>query len=272
MGDDAMAFVRRSGIYFGLVIGVVQMFAWALFQNPWIMPAFGFGVGFISDYIALNMLFRPTSSRRSTSASSPSRACCTRSATRSPATTPGSWPRTCSPRDPLRRGAARPGRRTSCSALVGKEVSAAIDAQTGMAAPLVKMAVGTPRCNALKDNLVQMVLERLPTTLLESSGLRDERARSWRTRSSTRWDSSATRSTGVHPAAGVQGRRADHDRRGRRPRRCRRRTPGGAHRDFVRTSPATRRCASFCTSSRSSADGSVGGPSSDEQRTAHSGR
>lgn len=59
MGDDAMAFVRRSGIYFGLVIGVVQMFAWALFQNPWIMPAFGFGVGFISDYIALNMLFRP---------------------------------------------------------------------------------------------------------------------------------------------------------------------------------------------------------------------
>lgn len=59
LGDNAMAFVRRSGIYFGLVIGVVQMVAWALFQNPWIMPAFGFGVGFISDYIALNMLFRP---------------------------------------------------------------------------------------------------------------------------------------------------------------------------------------------------------------------
>ena len=56
---DAMAFVRRSGIYFGLGIGLVQMVAWALFKNPWIMPAFGFAVGFISDYIALNMLFRP---------------------------------------------------------------------------------------------------------------------------------------------------------------------------------------------------------------------
>ncbi len=61
---DAMAFVRRSGIYFGLVIGLVQMVAWALFKNPWIMPAFGFAVGFISDYIALNMLFRPMRPRK----------------------------------------------------------------------------------------------------------------------------------------------------------------------------------------------------------------
>ncbi len=61
---DAMAFVRRSGIYFGLVIGLVQMVAWALFKNPWIMPAFGFAVGFISDYIALNMLFRPMHPRK----------------------------------------------------------------------------------------------------------------------------------------------------------------------------------------------------------------
>src|ERR1700757_4887747 len=47
LGDNAMAFVRRSGIYFGFGIGLVQMFAWALFKNPWIMPAFGFGVGLI---------------------------------------------------------------------------------------------------------------------------------------------------------------------------------------------------------------------------------
>lgn len=64
VSDDAMAFVRRSGIYFGLGIGLVQMVAWALFKNPWIMPAFGFAVGFISDYIALNMLFRPVEPRK----------------------------------------------------------------------------------------------------------------------------------------------------------------------------------------------------------------
>ncbi|HEX7825265.1 MAG TPA: DUF445 domain-containing protein, partial [Mycobacterium sp.] len=59
LSDDAMAFVRRSGIYFGLVIGTAQMFVWAIFKLPWIMPAFGFGIGLVSDYIALNMLFRP---------------------------------------------------------------------------------------------------------------------------------------------------------------------------------------------------------------------
>ncbi len=64
VSDDAMAFVRRSGIYFGLGIGLVQMVAWALFKNPWIMPAFGFAVGFISDYIALNMLFRPVQPKK----------------------------------------------------------------------------------------------------------------------------------------------------------------------------------------------------------------
>ena len=59
-----MTFVRRTGIFFGFCIGLVQMVAWALFHNPWIMPAFGFAVGFISDYIALNMLFLPSRAKK----------------------------------------------------------------------------------------------------------------------------------------------------------------------------------------------------------------
>ena len=38
MGGAAMKFIRRSGIYFGFAIGLVQMVAWGLFHNPWIMP------------------------------------------------------------------------------------------------------------------------------------------------------------------------------------------------------------------------------------------
>lgn len=167
MGDDAMAFVRRSGIYFGLVIGVVQMFAWALFQNPWIMPAFGFGVGFISDYIALNMLFRPVEPKKFfgfipfQGLLHAQREKVTRDYARilsedlfSP--------------EILFDGVLRGPGADKLFSLIGKEVSAAIDAQTGIATPLVKMAVGTKRYNGLKDNLVQLVLERLPTTLLEA--------------------------------------------------------------------------------------------------------
>ncbi|MCX2710769.1 DUF445 domain-containing protein [Mycolicibacterium sp. J2] len=167
LGDNAMAFVRRSGIYFGLAIGVVQMVAWALFQNPWIMPAFGFGVGFISDYIALNMLFRPIH----------------------PIKFLGFIPfqgLLHAQRDTITRDYARilsedlfsaeilfdgvlrgPGA-DKLFALVAKEVDAAIDAQAGVAKPLVQFAVGTERYNAVKNNLVHMVLEKLPTALHEA--------------------------------------------------------------------------------------------------------
>lgn len=167
LGDNAMAFVRRSGIYFGLVIGVVQMFAWALFQNPWIMPAFGFGVGFISDYIALNMLFRPVKPTKYLGfipfqgLLHEQREKITQDYARilsedlfSP--------------EILFDGILRGPGADKLFSLVAKEVDAAIDAQTGVATPLVKFAVGTERYNALKNNLVHMVLERLPTTLHEA--------------------------------------------------------------------------------------------------------
>ena len=164
LGDDAMAFVRRSGIYFGLVIGLVQMVAWALFQNPWIMPAFGFGVGFISDYIALNMLFRPVKpikflgfipfqgllhAQRKTVTADYARILSED---------------LFSP-EILFDGVLRGPGSDKVFSLIAKEVDAAIDAQTGFATPLVKFAVGTERYNAVKNTLVEMVLEKLPDTL-----------------------------------------------------------------------------------------------------------
>ena len=53
-------------------------------------------------------------------------------------------------------------------ALAAKEVDAAIDAQTSIAGPIVVLAVGTKRYRALKDRVVELVLERLPSTLLEA--------------------------------------------------------------------------------------------------------
>jgi uncharacterized membrane protein YheB (UPF0754 family) len=53
-------------------------------------------------------------------------------------------------------------------ALVSKEVDAAIDTQTGIAGPIVVLAVGTKRYRALKDRVVKLVLERLPSTLDEA--------------------------------------------------------------------------------------------------------
>jgi uncharacterized membrane protein YheB (UPF0754 family) len=167
VSDDAMAFVRRSGIYFGLGIGLVQMVTWALFKNPWIMPAFGFGVGFISDYIALNMLFRPVQPTkylgfiRFQGLLHAQRDKITRDYAKILADD------LFSPEvlfDGLIQG---PGA-DKLFAMVGKQVDAAIDAQAGIAAPVLVLAVGTQRYRALKDRVAKQVLERLPSTLLEA--------------------------------------------------------------------------------------------------------
>jgi uncharacterized membrane protein YheB (UPF0754 family) len=167
VSDDAMAFVRRSGIYFGLGIGLVQMVVWALFKNPWIMPAFGFGVGFISDYIALNMLFRPVQPTkylgfiRFQGLLHAQRDKITRDYAKILADD------LFSPEvlfDGLLQG---PGA-DKLFALVAKQVEAAIDTRAGIAGPMIALAVGTQRYRALKDRVVQHVLERLPSTLLEA--------------------------------------------------------------------------------------------------------
>lgn len=167
LSDDAMAFVRRSGIYFGLAIGCVQMIAWALFKNPWIMPAFGFAVGFISDYIALNMLFRPTQPTKFfgfiqfQGLLHAQRDKITRDYARILADD------LFSP-EILFDGIIKGPGSDKLFALAAKEVEAAIDSQTGIARPIVTLAVGTKRYRALKDTVVQLVLERLPSTLLEA--------------------------------------------------------------------------------------------------------
>lgn len=164
---DAMAFVRRSGIYFGFAIGLVQMVAWALFKNPWIMPAFGFAVGFLSDYIALNMLFRPTHPRKFLGLFPfqgllhAQREQITRNYAKILAED------LFSPEvmfDALIKG---PGA-DKLFALVGREIEAAIDKQTGIAGPIVVLAIGTTRYRALKDRVVDLTLERIPDTLSEA--------------------------------------------------------------------------------------------------------
>jgi uncharacterized membrane protein YheB (UPF0754 family) len=59
VGRKEFVFFRNAGFIFGLGIGVVQLACWMLWHQHWLMPGFGAFVGFLSDYIALQMLFRP---------------------------------------------------------------------------------------------------------------------------------------------------------------------------------------------------------------------
>ncbi|HWU21843.1 MAG TPA: DUF445 domain-containing protein, partial [Nocardioides sp.] len=60
----SMLFLRRTGLVFGLAIGLIQTAAWAVLHSVWIMPVFGLVTGFFSDWLALTLLFRPQTPRR----------------------------------------------------------------------------------------------------------------------------------------------------------------------------------------------------------------
>ncbi len=61
MGKQEFKFFSNVGFVFGFGIGVIQMLCWIVTQGkyPWMLPLFGGFVGFFSDWIALQMMFRP---------------------------------------------------------------------------------------------------------------------------------------------------------------------------------------------------------------------
>ncbi|HET8707174.1 MAG TPA: hypothetical protein VFM46_12805 [Pseudomonadales bacterium] len=58
-GAAEFKFVINSGGYFGFLFGIGQMFAWILYPQLWTLPLAGFAVGWITNWLALNLIFRP---------------------------------------------------------------------------------------------------------------------------------------------------------------------------------------------------------------------
>lgn len=58
-GDKEFVFIRQSGFYFGFLFGCFQMVVWFFYSADWVLPVFGFLVGWITNYLALKVIFRP---------------------------------------------------------------------------------------------------------------------------------------------------------------------------------------------------------------------
>jgi uncharacterized membrane protein YheB (UPF0754 family) len=52
-------FIERSGLWFGFLFGVLQMLVWIVYPAAWVLPAAGFLVGYITNWLALNLIFEP---------------------------------------------------------------------------------------------------------------------------------------------------------------------------------------------------------------------
>lgn len=58
-GEKEFKFIERSGLYFGFLFGLVQMLIWNYYQFWWLLPVGGLVVGYLTNFLALKLIFRP---------------------------------------------------------------------------------------------------------------------------------------------------------------------------------------------------------------------
>ncbi len=63
-GAAEFRFIVRSGLYFGFLFGLVQLAVWWFYPAVWVLPAFGLFVGLATNWIALEIIFRPLEPKR----------------------------------------------------------------------------------------------------------------------------------------------------------------------------------------------------------------
>lgn len=59
VGAPEFRFIERSGFYFGFLLGLVQMIFMIFLPMVWTLPIQGVIVGYLTNYLALEMIFRP---------------------------------------------------------------------------------------------------------------------------------------------------------------------------------------------------------------------
>jgi uncharacterized membrane protein YheB (UPF0754 family) len=64
ISQPEMAFIARSGIYFGFGLGLVQTLVWAFTEQPIVLPLFGMCIGWFTDWLAIKLVFFPRERRR----------------------------------------------------------------------------------------------------------------------------------------------------------------------------------------------------------------
>lgn len=64
IGELEFRFIERSGWWFGLGFGLVQLLVWILYPIWWVLPFFGFLVGYATNWIAIKLVFEPRDPRQ----------------------------------------------------------------------------------------------------------------------------------------------------------------------------------------------------------------
>ncbi|MFC3450692.1 DUF445 domain-containing protein [Amycolatopsis speibonae] len=163
-----MAFIARTGIYFGFGLGVVQAIVWAVTKEPWVLPIFGGCIGLLTDWLAIKLIFVPREPVRV------GRVILQGKFQRRRAEVAHQYGEMIANEiltvPNLLDAVLRGPRSDRLYALVERLVAQAVDEQASVAKPMVAMAVGGQRLREIKQAAARTALERLPPTIRHAEG------------------------------------------------------------------------------------------------------
>ncbi|GAA1941830.1 DUF445 family protein [Amycolatopsis minnesotensis] len=164
-----MRFIARSGIVFGFYLGCVQLLVWALTKSPIVLPLFGIGIGWLTDWLALKMIFLPREprqffgfytwqgvfqKRRNQVAADYGDMIA-----REIITIPN-----------LLEEVLRGPKSDRLFQMITREVQRTIDAQASIVKPFVAVAVGSRKFQEMKQTAAKKAAERVPETIRHAEG------------------------------------------------------------------------------------------------------
>ena len=162
-GKPEFDFIGYSGLFFGFVFGVAQMLLWIFYKGAWVLPAFGLLVGWMTNWVALKMIFLPKEPTNF-----------------GPVTVQGLFLK-------RQRAVARDyGNLVADEILtpsnileailkgpfsdnlfnmIEKEVKKVVDETAGLAKPFLKFSIGGDNYQSIKESAVDQIMEHMPDTL-----------------------------------------------------------------------------------------------------------
>lgn len=163
-GRKEFRFIARSGIWFGFAIGCVQALTWAVTHSAWVMPLFGGFTGWFTDWLALKMIFEPKQPTRYFGLFEWQGLFLRRR--QEVAAEYGALiaEEIITPRNVL-DAVLRGPLSDRLYEMILKHVHAAVDAQAGLARPLLVFAVGTTGYQQMKEAVARRLMETLPETM-----------------------------------------------------------------------------------------------------------
>jgi uncharacterized membrane protein YheB (UPF0754 family) len=166
------AFLIKTGLYLGFLCGFLQMAAWYFWQQWWLLPIFGAVIGYVTNWVALKLVFEPARPKRFLGITwqglflkrqqevAEAYAKQVESGILNPTN--------------ILEGLLRSDSSDELFAIIHKHVSGAVDESAGIAKPLVELAIGSAEYERLKSKVVDRLMDELPkhAHVLESYTLR----------------------------------------------------------------------------------------------------